>query len=105
MFIGGNEDEHYDWMMEEYTHGYRPTDEWEEMDFHDPVEEQRYLYLDGKKEQIEAEYGCSMSDLSDRELGEIVESMTEDDDGTLEKGAPFKWLEDDNCIEYTALVD
>lgn len=96
--IGIDEDEYWENYREEYEHGLRPRSEWADME-RGPEYEDKNLFLDeeGQTEEIEAEFGCRMNELSDEELSEIVERFTgewpDDENGP-------RWNRKLDCIEY-----
>lgn len=88
-----NEDEYWERRREEVENprGFRRKSEWDE---DEPEYELESLYLDEEIEAIEKEYECSMSELFEGDLMELVER--------LKKIIPVSAVWDDrfNCITY-----
>lgn len=63
--------------------------------YYDPEPEEGNIFVDEELDELEEKYGCSMSDLGESDLKEIVESMTGISPETV------KWDGKFLCISYT----
>lgn len=91
--LGFDEDAYWERRREEWENprAFRKRSEWDE---DEPVYETESLYLDEEIDEIEAEYKCSMKELFEGDLMELVERF--------KKIIPVSavWDECFDCITY-----